>query len=270
MTTLQGIKGFNNDLTCHGFQFAPGETYTTDKAVSCKSGFHACPDDLHPFSVFGFYPPGQSRYFAVTQSGDICRRERDKAASTILTVNGEIGIGELVARAVDWVIARCTPTGAASNSGYQGAASNSGYQGAASNSGDYGAASNSGYQGAASNSGDYGAASNSGYYGVASNSGYQGAASNSGDYGVASNSGYQGVASNSGDYGVASNSGYYGAAISHASGGRVLCEDDGQALFCTEFAVDGSIKSVASGITGQKGIKAGVWYTCHNGTLVIA
>ncbi len=106
-----------------------------------------------------------------------------------------------------------------------------------------------------------GAARNSGHYGAASNSGYQGAASNSGDYGAASNSGTRGAASNSGDY---------GAAFSHAYGGMVMCEGDGQALCCTEFGDRGEIASVASGITGREGIQAGVWYVCKGGKLVEA
>jgi hypothetical protein len=88
-----------------------------------------------------------------------------------------------------------------------------------------------------------------------------GAASNSGDYGAASNSGYSGAASNSGAR---------GAAFSHAYGGKVMCEDDEQALYCTEFASDGAIVSVACGITGRAGIEAGKWYVCKNGQLAEA
>jgi len=81
-------------------------------------------------------------------------------------------------------------------------------------------------------------------------------------------SGYCGAASNSGDYGAASNSGTRGAAFSHACGSKVMCEGDGQALYCTEFADDGSISSVACGVTGRDGIKAGVWYHTKGGKLV--
>ena len=96
----------------------------------------------------------------------------------------------------------------------------------------------------------------------------QGAATNSGDSGAATNSGNRGAATNSGDYGAATNSGDYGAAFSHAFGSKVMCEGDGQALYCTEFADDGSIASVACGITGRDGIKAGVWYHAKDGKLV--
>ena len=68
--------------------------------------------------------------------------------------------------------------------------------------------------------------------------------------------------------GAASNSGDYGAAFSHAHNSRVMCEGDGQALYCTEFADDGSIASVACGITGRGKIKAGRWYHAKGGKLV--
>ena len=151
---ITSIKGFNTDMTCRGHKFEPGQTYTVKgKAVSCKSGFHACPDDLHPLSVFGFYAPGTSRYFEVSQSGDICRKETDKAASTILTVNIEICIGDLVMCAWDYVWSRAIKSDDAHVKIDHGAASATGDRGAASATGDQGAASATGYQGAAMSSG---------------------------------------------------------------------------------------------------------------------
>jgi len=259
---IRSIKGFNHDLTCQGFQFEPGKTYEHDGEVRvCKSGFHACAVEAHPLLVFRYYAPGTSRYFEVEQSGPFSTDDDVKICSAKITVGVELSISELTKRAIEWVFARAKPMKKASNSGDYGAASNSGTRGAASNSGTRGAASNSGACGAASNSGTRGAASNSGDCGAASNSGTRGAASNSGDYGAASNSGY---------YGAASNSGTRGAAFSHAYGSRVMCEGDSQALYITEFANDGSIKSVACGITGRDGVKAGVWYVCKGGKLVEA
>ena len=234
MSEVKGIKGFNKDLTCRGFQFEEGGSYEiTGHVMACQSGFHACPDEHHPLSVFEFYPPTTSIYREVLQSGDLSA-EGVKLASTKITIGVEISLGELTTRAIDYVVSRCKPSGAASNSG------------------------------------DYGAASNSGDYGAASNSGYQGAASNSGDYGAASNSGTRGAASNSGTRGAASNSGDYGAAFSHANLGQVMCEGNNQALFCSEFNDEGELVSVASGITGHNNVQANVWYTCKNWELVPA
>jgi len=192
--TVEAIKGFHLDLTCRGFQFEIGKEYAVEgKVEPCSNGFHACPvDTVDPLKVFQFYAPGQSRYCIVDQGGEIVPHDDDKAASATIFIRKEIGVAEIIDRAVKWRMARAEDSGAASNSGDGGAASNSGYGGAASNSGYGGAASNSGDGGAACNSGNRGAACNSGYGGAACNSGNRGAASNSGDGGAACNSGNRG------------------------------------------------------------------------------
>jgi hypothetical protein len=195
---IPAIKGFNHNLQCRGFQFEPGKAYNATGTIkACANGFHACPSDAEtsPLAVFEYYPPGTSRYFDVALSG-ATDRDGSKIAAASITLGVEVSVGALVARFVDWIVARAKPTGAAANSGDCGAASNSGTRGAASNSGDC------------------------------------------------------------------------GAAFSHAPRSRVMCEGDGQALYCTEFSMDGSITSVAAGITGCAGIKAGTWYHCRNGALV--
>ena len=135
-TALTSIKGFNADWTCRGHKFEVRQTYEVKgPAECCANGFHACPDDLHPLTVFSFYSPGKSRYAIVKQSGDICRRENGKVASTLLTVKVEIGLGELIQRAVDWVISRAIKSEGSSATGDQGAASATGAKGAASATG---------------------------------------------------------------------------------------------------------------------------------------
>ena len=69
-------KGFNRDMTCRGFQFREGETYETDSAELCASGFHACEN---PLDCFGYYDPGNSVYHEVDldvteETGDDSKR----------------------------------------------------------------------------------------------------------------------------------------------------------------------------------------------------
>lgn len=47
-------KGFEQDLTCRGFQYEIGKTYTMDgPPVLCKHGFHFCRELI---DVFSYYP----------------------------------------------------------------------------------------------------------------------------------------------------------------------------------------------------------------------
>jgi hypothetical protein len=217
-------KGFNRDLTCRGYQYEIGATYEHDGPVAaCSAGFHACE---YPLDVFGYYPPGTSRYAEVVQAGDIARDKSDtKLASARLTVTVELDLHEMITRAVKWVFDQAKPEDTDHATGYQGAASSTGYHGAASSTGDQGAASSTGYQGAASSTGD------------------------------------QGAASSTGDQGAASSTGYHGAAMAIGYGARVMGAN-GNALFAVYREADTSVILHAwAGIVGRDGIKAGVWYS---------
>ncbi len=238
---VKSIKGTDTDIKCRGYQFEIGKAHTHEGAVSvCDGGFHACPVDQHPLSVFEFYAPETSRYWEVTQSGAMSKKGT-KLASATITIDFELSIGDLVKRAWDYV------WNAADKSDVKSHAT-----------GTRGAASSTGYQGAASSTGTRGAASSTGTRGAASSTGNQGAASSTGDYGAASSTGYQGAASSTGDYGAAMASGYE----SRVMGAK------GNAIFAVERNSNYEIISVASAIVGQNGIDAGTWYVCRNGQFV--
>ena len=174
-------KGMDKNMQCRGMQYAVGEEFTVDGEIECcGNGLHACE---RPLDVLNYYAPGDgSRYFRVTQSGDLARDgDNSKVASRKMRVDAEIGIPGLVKAHIEYVKAHTTtehtdPERAtagnrgAATAGNRGAAT-AGYLGAAT-AGDCGAAT----------AGDCGAAT-AGYLGAAT-AGNCGAAT-AGDCGAA-------------------------------------------------------------------------------------
>ena len=239
----KGYKGFDQDFKCRGFQFKEGETYETDKAVICESGFHFCEN---PHNIFSYYSPGESR-FAEVEALDKCKGHDDdsKQCTTKLKINSEVSIATICKISVSAFFERFKffdkITKADTN-----------------NAGDYGAA-NAGYRGAA-NAGDCGAA-NAGYRGAA-NAGYRGAA-NAGDYGAA-NAGYRGAA-NAGDCGAAS-VGKNGVAIANTEG--KVKGNIGSILVLVNRDDKGNIIQYAVNPVDGKKIKADTFYTLKKGKFV--
>ena len=181
--TIKGYKGFDKDLKCRGFQYEVGKEYSTDKAVSCETGFHYCEN---PLDVLVFYAPCDdygrpNRFCEVDGSGDFDKSKSDKICCTHLKVKAEIGLQGLIKAGVKFILDHVkwddnkqSNTGnrsAATNTGYRSAATNTGDYSAATNTGDYSAATNTGYRSAATNTGDYSAATNTGNCSAATNTG---------------------------------------------------------------------------------------------------
>ena len=191
---MKAYKGFEPDLTCRGFQFDEGETYTHDGPVAvCHSGFHAV---TQPIDVFGYYPPATSVYHEVELEDVVEQAGGDsKVAARVIKIGAKVSLPALIKAQVDFVFANAKePTKGGRAASYQGAASSTGTRGAASSTGTQGAASSTGYQGAASSTGTRGAASSTGYQGAALAIGNYGTASATGAESVAIATGYSGRA----------------------------------------------------------------------------
>ena len=105
---IKGYKGFDKDLKCRGFQYEVGKEYSTDKAVSCETGFHYCEN---PMDVLGFYAPcgdtgNLNRFCEVEGSGDFDTSKDDKLCCTRLKVNAEIGLQGLIKAGVKFILDR--------------------------------------------------------------------------------------------------------------------------------------------------------------------
>ena len=102
-------KGMDSKMQCRGMQYEVGKEFSVDGEIKCCSnGLHACE---RPLDVLGYYAPGTgSRYFRVTQSGDLARElgGDSKVASRKMRVDAEIGIPGLVKAHIEYVKAHTT------------------------------------------------------------------------------------------------------------------------------------------------------------------
>ena len=132
---IKGYKGFDKDLKCRGFQYKVGETYKTDNAEACETGFHFCEN---PFDVFSYYTPscekGVNRFCEVEGGGKIDKDcDGSKIACSEIKIGAEIKLDGIINAGVKfildkvkWVNNKDTNTGdcsAATNTGYRSAAS---------------------------------------------------------------------------------------------------------------------------------------------------
>ena len=121
---IKAYKGFNTDLTCRDFQYEVGKEYEQKGKIEvCGNGFHACEN---PMNVFRYYPPNNSRYCEVEQSGTI-GRSIDKIASSKIRIQCEIGLSGLIKAGVKFILDKVNwKDDNATNTGEYSAATNTG------------------------------------------------------------------------------------------------------------------------------------------------
>jgi len=83
---VRGYKAMNEDMTCRGFQYEVGKTYTIEGGIKiCGKGFHFCRDII---SVFNYYGRFKSRVFEVEADGYI--EKGDKLCCQKITIVREV------------------------------------------------------------------------------------------------------------------------------------------------------------------------------------
>ena len=127
-----GYKAFNKDLTCRGFQYEVGQTYSmNEKPIPCKRGFHFCKSIAE---TYDFYPTSDdTRICKIEALGEVQTDDDKKYCTNIIKIIEEI--------TEDW---ERKGNSNSSNSGYR----NSGYRNSGYSNSGY---RNSGYR----NSGDW-------------------------------------------------------------------------------------------------------------------
>lgn len=147
---VPGVKGFNKDLTCRGYQFKEGETFSHDGTVkACDSGFHYCGN---PLDVFGYYAPGESAFHQVIGGGqfDLEHKDDSKIACSEIHIGASISLHDLIGGGLKFFFSRkYVETTSQHATGYSSASSATGYRSASSATGDRSASSATGYSSSA-------------------------------------------------------------------------------------------------------------------------
>ncbi len=120
-----GYKGFGANLTCRGFVYEVGKSYTHDGKLSlCNSGFHAV---SIPMDAWSYYPPTTGKYANVKLEGLSEEKSKDsKRVGSRITIGAKIGLADFIKAHVQIVIESADKNTA------------TGYSGHAEATGDYG------------------------------------------------------------------------------------------------------------------------------------
>ena len=270
-------KGFDKDLKCRGFKYEIGGEFEAEGEIrACENGFHACEV---PLDVMTYYPPGDSRYCEVEQSGEISKSKDDsKAASQKIKIGAEIGLIGLIKAQIAYVAETCKGApekiaqgkfGNAAAQGYMGHAAAQGFSGNAAAQGKFGNAAAQGY---------YGHAAAQGYMGHVAAQGFSGNAAAQGDRGHAAAQGYRGHAAAQGYSGHAAAQGYGGHAevggkdaIAAAFGAEGKARAAlGSWIMCAEWVRTDTwhIKDVRAAQIDGETLKPDTWYMLKDGEFV--
>ncbi len=225
------FKAFDRDMSCRGFKYEVGKTYTHNGNVSiCDSGFHSCTD---PLDVLNYYDITTSRFAIVKASGEISQKTDGdtKLASASITIDAELLLPEFIARSIDWIKQACKTS-------VDGNAS----------SGRYAKNASSGYSAKNASSGYHAKNASSGYYATNASSGDHATNASSGDCAKNAATGKNAVIAAAGLHSKAK--GEIGVAIAQS-----YEDKKGQIRFAT-------------GVIGEDGLLPDVWYKAENGKLV--
>ena len=89
-------KGFDEDLSCRGFQYKIGKEYCLEGELElCANGFHACQNPLDVFDHYNMSP--YTRYAMVELWGDVdFAIDNEKLCATNIRIVKEMSIDEMV------------------------------------------------------------------------------------------------------------------------------------------------------------------------------
>ena len=194
---IKAYKGFDENLSCRGFQYEVGKEYEMDGKIGCcEHGFHACESPLevldHYFLLDG---AKMARFCEVEQSGTLDReKDSTKVASSKIKIKAELKFADLIKLSIEWIKEKTDPKnikdGDLSDNGeVRKKIGSSGDYAQIGSSGDSAQIGSSGYSAQIGSSGDSAKIGSSGDYAQIGSSGYSAQIGSSGDYAKIGSSG---------------------------------------------------------------------------------
>ena len=111
---IKAYKGFDENLSCRGFQYEVGKEYEMDGEIECcEHGFHACESPLEVLDHYFFLDGAKmARFCEVQQSGTLSRENNTstKVASSKIRIKAELKFGDLIKAGVEWLKEKTSPT----------------------------------------------------------------------------------------------------------------------------------------------------------------
>ena len=102
--STKAYKAFDKGMTCRGFQYEEGKTYTHNGDVSlCNEGFHAC---KNPFDVLDFYDLTASEFGEVEMSGEV-KSDEKKTVSSKIEIKAKLNLTGFIKAAIDFTWSKC-------------------------------------------------------------------------------------------------------------------------------------------------------------------
>ena len=187
---IKAYKGFNQDLTCRGFQYEVGKEYEMDGNIECcERGFHACESPLEVLDHYFLLDNAKmARFCEVEQSGTIAKKkDSTKVASSKIKIKAELKFADLLRLGIEWIREKTSPKNIKDSDlsddgdrGKQiGSSGNSAKIGSSGNSAKIGSSGNSAKIGS---SGDSAQIGSSGHYAQIGSSGNSAKIGSSGNY----------------------------------------------------------------------------------------
>jgi hypothetical protein len=295
--TVLAVKAFDANLSCRGYKFEVGKTYSVDgEVVICQNGFHACEN---PFDALSYYPlvdnAGKlSRFASVELTGQIARHSEDsKVAGASITLKAELSLPEFIGKAVSWIV-DYTKLKAAKKDGAETLNDNGGDYAKIGSSGYYAQIGSSGDCAKIGSSGDCAQIGSSGHSAQIGSSGHSAKIGSSGDcaqigssgyYAKIGSSGYCAKIGSSGDCAKIGSSGDCAKIGSSGDCAKIVAEGkdavvacagaratvsgkDGTWVSLAEYGDNGKCVGFATGRIGKDGLKPDTAYTAKTGKLV--